>query len=167
MLRLLASRGRAGSGLSRARAEAQLGVRRLREEVAPAVDDGFEGAFVLRDEGVVAVAVHLRGVARFESLGRALLEVLDPEQNDTFADHYPDVDYDLSNIMFITTANSVSTIPLPLLDRMELIQIAGYTELEKLQICKKYLVPKSCEKNGLKPENVEITDDALLSIIRH
>jgi len=97
----------------------------------------------------------------------ALLEVLDPEQNNTFADHYLDVDYDLSNVMFITTANYEQNIPRPLLDRMELIRIAGYTELEKLQIAKKYLVPKSCEKNGLKESNIHIPDDTALSIIRH
>ncbi|MBL7662104.1 endopeptidase La [bacterium] len=97
----------------------------------------------------------------------ALLEVLDPEQNDKFNDHYLDMDYDLSRIMFITTANSLSTIPRPLLDRMEVIQIPGYTELEKLQICKKYLVPKSLEKHGLKDINADISDDALLGVIRH
>ncbi len=97
----------------------------------------------------------------------ALLEVLDPEQNNTFADHYLDVDYDLSNVMFITTANYEQNIPRPLLDRMELIRIAGYTELEKLQIAKKYLIPKSCEKNGLKPENINIPDETSLSVIRH
>lgn len=97
----------------------------------------------------------------------ALLEVLDPEQNNTFADHYLDVDYDLSNVMFITTANYEQNIPRPLLDRMELIRIAGYTELEKLQISKKYLVPRSCEKNGLKESNIYIPDDTALSVIRH
>lgn len=97
----------------------------------------------------------------------ALLEVLDPEQNNTFADHYLDVDYDLSNVMFITTANYEQNIPRPLLDRMELIRIAGYTELEKLQIAKKYLVPRSCEKNGLKDSNIHIPDDTALSVIRH
>jgi ATP-dependent Lon protease len=97
----------------------------------------------------------------------ALLEVLDPEQNNTFADHYLDVDYDLSNVMFITTANYEQSIPRPLLDRMELIRIAGYTELEKLQIAKKYLVPKSCEKNGLTTDNITIPDDTTLSVIRH
>lgn len=97
----------------------------------------------------------------------ALLEVLDPEQNNTFADHYLDVDYDLSNVMFITTANYEQNIPRPLLDRMELIRIAGYTELEKLQIAKKYLVPRSCEKNGLKESNIFIPDDTALSVIRH
>lgn len=97
----------------------------------------------------------------------ALLEVLDPEQNNSFADHYLDFDYDLSNVMFITTANYEQNIPRPLLDRMELIRIAGYTELEKLQIAKKYLIPKSCEKNGLKSEHIHIPDDTCLSVIRH
>jgi len=97
----------------------------------------------------------------------ALLEVLDPEQNDTFSDHYLDVDYDLSNIMFITTANYEQNIPRPLLDRMEIIRIAGYTELEKLKIAKRYLVPKSCEKNGLDKQAVKISDRAVLNVIRH
>lgn len=97
----------------------------------------------------------------------ALLEVLDPEQNNSFNDHYLDVDYDLSNIMFITTANYEQSIPRPLLDRMEIIRIAGYTELEKLEICKKYLIPKSCEKNGLSSDNIAFTERALLETIRH
>ena len=97
----------------------------------------------------------------------ALLEVLDPEQNTSFNDHYLDVDYDLSKIMFITTANYEQNIPRPLLDRMEVIRIAGYTELEKLEIVKKYLVPKICEKNGLSESNISIGHDALLSMVRH
>ncbi|OVE80102.1 endopeptidase La, partial [bacterium J17] len=96
----------------------------------------------------------------------ALLEVLDPEQNGTFNDHYLDVDYDLSKVMFITTANYEQSIPRPLLDRMEVIRIAGYTELEKLEICKKYLVPKNCEKNGLKRSQIGFSDAALLQMIR-
>jgi ATP-dependent Lon protease len=96
----------------------------------------------------------------------ALLEVLDPEQNDTFGDHYLDCDYDLSNIMFITTANTLHTIPQPLMDRMEIIQISGYTELEKLAISKKYLIPKQIENNGLKEKNLEIENVALLEIVR-
>lgn len=96
----------------------------------------------------------------------ALLEVLDPEQNDTFNDHYLDCDYDLSKIMFVTTANSLHTIPQPLLDRMEIIQLSGYTEFEKLSISKKYLYEKQVTANGLKPENVDIEDDAFLMMIR-
>jgi ATP-dependent Lon protease len=96
----------------------------------------------------------------------ALLEVLDPEQNDTFNDHYLDCDYDLSKVMFITTANSLHTIPQPLLDRMELLRLSGYTELEKLNIAKKYLYAKQVEENGLKAENVVIEDSAYIEILR-
>ncbi|MFH1727607.1 MAG: endopeptidase La [Pseudomonadota bacterium] len=96
----------------------------------------------------------------------ALLEVLDPEQNHTFNDHYLDCDYDLSKIMFITTANTLHTIPRPLLDRMEIIQIAGYTEIEKLNIAQKYLVKKQREENGLLTKNIEITSDAIKTVIR-
>jgi len=97
----------------------------------------------------------------------ALLEVLDPEQNSSFNDHYLDVDYDLSKVMFITTANTLEGIPRPLQDRMEIIRIAGYTEVEKQHIASKYLVKKQREANGLKDENVEISDNALLSVVRH
>jgi ATP-dependent Lon protease len=96
----------------------------------------------------------------------ALLEVLDPEQNDTFNDHYLDCDYDLSKVMFVTTANSLHTIPQPLMDRMELIRLSGYTELEKLAISKKYLYEKQVIENGLEPRNVEIDDSAYTEIIR-
>ena len=95
----------------------------------------------------------------------ALLEVLDPEQNDSFNDHYLDCDYDLSKVMFITTANSLHTIPQPLMDRMELIRLSGYTELEKIAICKKYLIEKQLEENGLKPENVDVSDAVFSEII--
>ncbi len=97
----------------------------------------------------------------------ALLEVLDPEQNTTFNDHYLDLDYDLSKVMFITTANTLDRIPRPLQDRMEIIRIAGYTELEKLSIAKKYLLSKQVEANGLSADNVAFADNAILGVIRH
>src|SRR5947207_391861 len=97
----------------------------------------------------------------------ALLEVLDPEQNSSFNDHYLDLDYDLSRVMFITTANMLDRIPRPLQDRMEIIRIAGYTELEKLNIAKKYLVGKQREANGLNTDNVAFTDSAILGVISH
>jgi len=96
----------------------------------------------------------------------ALLEVLDPEQNGTFQDHYLEVDYDLSDVMFITTANSLD-MPQPLLDRMEIIRIPGYTEDEKVQIARRHLIPKIIENHGLKEGEWTITDDGLMSLIRH
>ena len=96
----------------------------------------------------------------------ALLEVLDPEQNAEFRDHYLDVAFDLSDVMFITTANSVDTIPGPLRDRMEIIQLSGYTEMEKQAIATQYLVPRQRRENGLHTCEISFTDDALLRIIR-
>jgi ATP-dependent Lon protease len=96
----------------------------------------------------------------------ALLEVLDPEQNATFNDHYLDCDYDLSKVMFVCTANTLHTIPGPLMDRMEIIRLSGYTELEKLAIMRKYLVPKQLEENGLGDDNVDLQPSAAVQIVR-
>jgi ATP-dependent Lon protease len=95
----------------------------------------------------------------------ALLEVLDPEQNSTFADHYLEVDYDLSDVMFVTTSNSLN-MPQPLLDRMEIIRIPGYTEDEKIEIAKRHLIEKQVKNNGLKKGEWSITDDALRDLVR-
>lgn len=96
----------------------------------------------------------------------ALLEVLDPEQNNTFSDHFVELPFDLSNVMFVTTANAVHNIPRPLLDRMEMLFIPGYTELEKLQIASRYLLPKQRKSHGLAEEQLSIEDDTLLKIVR-
>jgi ATP-dependent Lon protease len=95
----------------------------------------------------------------------AMLEVLDPEQNTTFRDHYLDLPFDLSHVFFITTANELERVPGPLRDRMEVIQLSGYTQEEKLQIAKRYLVPRQIERNGLTDKRIEFTDEALLLII--
>lgn len=96
----------------------------------------------------------------------ALLEVLDPNQNDTFSDHYIEEPYDLSNVMFITTANALHNIPRPLLDRMEVLYISGYTEVEKLKIAQGYLIPDQMKEHGLSREQLQINEEALLKIIR-
>ena len=96
----------------------------------------------------------------------ALLEVLDPEQNTSFSDHYLEVDYDLSEVMFVCTANSLN-IPGPLLDRMEIIRIPGYIEDEKLQIAKNYLLPKQLKRNGLEDKELNLNKNVLLDLIRY
>ncbi len=95
----------------------------------------------------------------------ALLEVLDPAQNDTFTDHYLGVPFDLSEVLFIATANFIQGIPAPLLDRMEVVEFSGYTEQEKLAIAKQYLIPRQLSEAGLTPEQLSITDDAVLALI--
>ena len=95
----------------------------------------------------------------------ALLEALDPEQNSTFNDHYLEVDYDLSDVMFVTTANTLNILP-PLLDRMEVIRLAGYTEDEKINIANKYLLPKQIKDNGVKEKEMTLSEDIIKEIIR-
>jgi ATP-dependent Lon protease len=97
----------------------------------------------------------------------ALLEVLDPSQNFTFSDHYIEIPFDLSKVMFITTANAVHTIPRPLLDRMEVLYISGYTEREKVEIAQAYLLPRQLEAHGLSLENMQIQSEVLVKLIRH
>ncbi|MCR6111527.1 endopeptidase La [Bacillus sp. A301a_S52] len=96
----------------------------------------------------------------------ALLEVLDPEQNSTFSDHFIEEPYDLSKVMFVTTANNIGAIPAPLKDRMEVIHIPGYTEVEKSQIAKEYLLPKQVKEHGLSKGKIQVRDDAILKVIR-
>ncbi|MEZ5445094.1 MAG: endopeptidase La [Gammaproteobacteria bacterium] len=121
---------------------------------------GTRNPLILLDE-IDKMAMDFRG-----DPAAALLEVLDPEQNSTFNDHYLEVDYDLSEAMFVTTANSMN-IPAPLLDRMEVIRLSGYTEDEKISIAEKYLIPKQIKGNGLKPEEVEIPTATIREIVRY
>ncbi len=121
---------------------------------------GVRNPLFLLDE-VDKMAMDFRG-----DPSSALLEVLDPEQNSTFADHYLEVDFDLSDVMFVCTANSLN-IPAPLLDRMEVIRIPGYTEDEKLNIATRYLIPKQMKENGLEEDELRITEPAVRDIIQH
>jgi ATP-dependent Lon protease len=120
---------------------------------------GFNNPIFMLDE-VDKIGQDFRG-----DPASALLEVLDPEQNNTFSDHYLDVPFDLSKVMFITTANVLDPVPRVLRDRMEVIELPGYTDLEKLQIAKRHLIPKELRNHGLGPKNIEFKDDALKKII--
>ncbi len=122
---------------------------------------GSNNPLIMLDE-VDKLGVDFRG-----DPASALLEVLDPEQNFSFSDHYLDVPFDLSKVLFITTANLIDPIPGPLLDRMEILELPGYTEHEKLEIAKRYLVPRQLEANGISPDLLTITDEALTEIVRN
>ncbi|QJC32076.1 endopeptidase La [Enterobacteriaceae endosymbiont of Donacia versicolorea] len=125
------------------------------------VKSGVKNPLLLLDE-IDKISYDMRG-----DPAAALLEVLDPEQNISFNDHYLEIDYDLSNVMFVATSNSSINIPLPLLDRMEVIKISGYTEDEKLSIAQKYLLPKQFKNNALKEKELLINDKAIIDIIRY
>src|SRR5690606_2067887 len=105
------------------------------------------------------------GISHQGDPASALLEVLDPAQNDTFTDHYLGVPFDLSEVLFIATANFIQNIPGPLLDRMEVVEFAGYTESEKLEIAKHYLVQRALADNGLRADQLSLTDDAIREVI--
>src|SRR5688500_5453947 len=117
--------------------------------------------FYLLDE-IDKMAMDFRG-----DPASALLEVLDPEQNHSFNDHYLELDYDLSDVMFVTTANTLSSIPIPLQDRMEVIQLSGYTEFEKLNIAQRYLIPRQRKECGLEDVEVKLGDNAVRTVIHH
>ncbi|QJC33290.1 endopeptidase La [Enterobacteriaceae endosymbiont of Donacia clavipes] len=125
------------------------------------IKSGVKNPLLLLDE-IDKISYDMRG-----DPAAALLEVLDPEQNVSFNDHYLEIDYDLSNVMFVATSNSSINIPLPLLDRMEVIKISGYTEDEKLSIAQKYLLPKQFSNNALKEKELFINDKAIINIIRY
>ena len=126
----------------------------------------------MKDAGTVNPVFLLDEIDKMSSSYRgdpasAMLEVLDPEQNANFSDNYLEEDYDLSKVLFITTANSLDTIPGPLRDRMEIVELSSYTEFEKVNIAYEHLIPKELTRHGLKPEQFSIEHDAMLSIIEH